>query len=90
MTPEGYARLLDTTEAVEVVLPDRRGADWPGLDHLRLDPRTGRCWPVTWLRGPSVLTLLASARRAPRAPTTGCLGRRLRAQRLLPSERRAA
>jgi hypothetical protein len=82
MTPEGYARLLDTTEAVEVVLPDRRGADWPGLAHLRLDPKSGRCWAVTWLRGPSVLALLA-ARRVP-ATTTGCLGRRLRQQRNRP------
>ena len=77
MTPEGYARLLDTSDAVEVVLPDRRGADWPGLDQLRMDPKSGRCWAVTWLRGPSVLTLLA----VPKPRTTGCLGRRLRARR---------
>ncbi len=81
MDPAAYWRLLDTSHAVEVRLPDRRGADWWGLEHVLLDVEDHKVWPVTWLRGPSVLTLLASGR--PPRPT-GSLGRRLRDRRNRP------
>ena len=74
-----YRRLLDGRRAVEVVLPDRRGDDWYGLDALILDPEERRTWAAAWYRGGSLLTLLAIPQPA---QPTGSLGRRLRERRL--------
>jgi hypothetical protein len=84
-----YRRLLDSRRSVEVVLPDRRRADWYGIDCVLVDRseaegRAGRAWAAQWHRGGSVLTLLAhQAGLAPRPPQppTGSLGRRLRERR---------
>ena len=73
-----YRRLLDSRRSVEVVLPDRRDADWYGIDAVVFDPDGRRCWSAAWYRGGSLLTLLAAPR--PVRPT-GSLGRLLRERR---------
>jgi hypothetical protein len=80
-----YRRLLDARHAVEVRLPDRRGADRYGLDgcvHDGRDGRAGRWWPMAWLRGGSVLTLLLALPAVRLGRPTGSLGRRLRERRM--------
>lgn len=87
------AWLLKTKHGAEVGLPARRAGDVAGLAGLLMavrhgpqGPRLGPALPISWVRGPSVLTLLLWHDTHPAAPRhpSGVLGRAIRRARSRP------